>query len=487
MRRYSSSSPIASRSRTKDLNDFTRSLLYPDLEFDPGGLELLEVLDAGVITHAAALPVTGLPNGTFVRVPIARLGSGETRTLTLGFRTTVPRRYGTFGTADDQLTAIGGWYPSLVPLGADGTWTIGSAPPLADFDVTLTAAEGLDVILNGRFVPAGAPLLHATVAAVHYLTLVAAPRFVSAETSAGGVAIRYLYRPPSFGMRISFGPPLPDIVLETLKSIVLLRPPAVPAPPGELLVVAAPAAPRPHRQRRGRRDRQRSTVGGPGGGAPVPRAAARAGGVRRAPASAVGAPRVRPRLPMGERGRVAHDGRPLHGRRRAGAPLGLRLDRLCSTSSPSSTGSSRRRRSPYTGAFFAGAKEADPLHAEVWSVTDTSPPGRVVITKLRAQLDPPVFDPLLDVCAHVAAAAARVHGRGGADAAGRRPARDVARALPGDRLPGRDDRLQRRRGRHLPQHGRHSPRQLPAVPRARDRADAHHRRRGGGRTVEERG
>jgi len=53
---------------------------------------------------------------------------------------------------------------------------------------------------------------------------------------------------------------------------------------------------------------------------------------------------------------------------------------------------------PYTGAFFAGAKEADPLHAEVWSVTDTSPPGRVVITKLRAQLDPPVFDPLLDVC-----------------------------------------------------------------------------------------
>ena len=127
-----------------------------------------------------------------------------------------------------------------MPLGADGTWSIGSAPPLADFDVTLTAAEGLDVILNGRFVPAGAPLLHATVAAVHYLTLVAAPRFLSAETNAGGIAIRYLYRPPPFGMRVSFGPPLPDIVLETLQSIVLLRPPAVPAPPGELLVVAAP-------------------------------------------------------------------------------------------------------------------------------------------------------------------------------------------------------------------------------------------------------
>jgi hypothetical protein len=28
----------------KGLNDFSRSLLYPDQEFDPGGLELLEVL-----------------------------------------------------------------------------------------------------------------------------------------------------------------------------------------------------------------------------------------------------------------------------------------------------------------------------------------------------------------------------------------------------------------------------------------------------------
>ena len=45
------------------LNDFTRPLVYPDQEFDAGRLELLEVLDAGVVSHATPLPVAGLPRG----------------------------------------------------------------------------------------------------------------------------------------------------------------------------------------------------------------------------------------------------------------------------------------------------------------------------------------------------------------------------------------------------------------------------------------
>ena len=380
-----------------DLNDFTRPLVYPDQEFDPGGLELLDVLDAGVPTHAVPLPVSGLPSGTFVSVPIAPLPPGATRSLTLDFRTTVPQRFGTFGQVDDQLTAIGGWYPSLVPLGNDGTWAIGSAPPLADYDVALSPSDGLDVILNGRWVPAGAPLGHATVAAVHYLTLVAAPRFISAETNAGDVTIRYLYRPHALGMRISFGPPLTDIILDTLQSIVLNRPATVPAPPGELLVIAAPL-------------RVDLTANGEGDVIVSDKLLELQANVRPFHelqlAQAVYAELLRSQLARRESARdypwvsegVSHQ----------------LADRYMNVVEP-------ERRSvydwidlfnvfavvdrfeqtpkiPFTNAFFDRAKVADPMHGEVWSVTDVGPPGRVVLTKLRAQLEPAVYDPLLDRC-----------------------------------------------------------------------------------------
>ena len=379
------------------LNDFTRPLVYPDQEFDAGRLELLEVLDAGVVSYATPLPVAGLPAGTFVSVPIAPLAPGETRTLTLRFRTTLPHRFGTFGAVEEQLTAIGGWYPSLVPLGDDGSWTIGSAPPLGDFDVTLSPSAGLDVILNGRYVPAGAPLMHATVAAAHYLTLIAAPRFVSAQTQAASVTIRYLYRPPARGMRISFGPPLPDIVLDTLRSIVLLRPPAVPAPPGELVVVEAPL-------------RIDLTANGEGDVIVSDKLLELQSNLRPFHelqlAQAVYAELLRPQLARRE---SAHDYPWV-----SEGVSRLLADRYMDVVEP-------RRRSvydwidlfnvfavvdrfestpkiPFTGAFFDRAREADPMHGEVWSVTEPGPPGRVVLGKLRAQLDPPVFDPLLDAC-----------------------------------------------------------------------------------------
>lgn len=379
------------------LDDFTRQLVYPDQEFDPGGLELLAVRDGGAPTSAAPLPVAGLPAGTFVRVPIAPLAPGETRLLTLDFRTTLPRRFGTFGVVDEQLTAVGGWYPSLVALDADGTWRIDAAPPLADFDVTLSPADGLDTILNGRIVPAGAPLAHATVAAAHYLTLVAAPRFTSAETQAGEVTIRYLYRPPAHGLRLSFGPPLPEVVLDALRRIVLDRPAVVPAPPGALVVVAAPL-------------RRELTANGEGDVIVSDKLLELQALVRPFHelqlAQAVYAELLRPALARRE---SAHD----YPWVSEGVSRQL-ADRHLDATQP-------ERRSVYdwidrfnvfaivdrfentpkiafTSAFFDGARQADPLHAEVWSVTDDGPPGRVVLHKLRAQLDPGVYDPLLDAC-----------------------------------------------------------------------------------------
>lgn len=380
-----------------ELDDFTRPLVYPDQVFDPGRLELLEVLDAGVPTHAAPLPVGTLPSGTFVTVPIAPLPPGASRTLTLGFRTTMPRRFGTFGVAGDQLTALGGWYPSLVALDANGTWLIDATPPVADFDVTLAPADGLDLILNGRWIPAGAPLQHVTVPAVHYLTLVGAPRFASAGTDAGGVAIRYLYRPQPWSVRISFGPPLPEIVLEALRSIVVNRPAVVPAPASELVVVEAPL--------------RIDLTANAEGAVVVSDRLLEVRDVLRPfhelqLAQAVYAELLRPQLsasqPPADYAWVSEGVSRLLAQRYLAATQPARrsvyqwidlfnvfavVDRFESTP-----------KIAFKGSFFEGAKQADPMRAEVWSVATDRPPGRVVLAKLRAQLEPPVFDPLLDAC-----------------------------------------------------------------------------------------
>ncbi|MEO8603680.1 MAG: hypothetical protein ABI629_13990 [bacterium] len=378
------------------LNDFIRTLVYPEQEYDRGGLQLLDVFDAGVPTHAASIPVPQLPSGTFVRVPIAPLPSGATRTLRLTFQTTVPYRFGSFGHFDDQLTMLGGWYPQLVPLDDSGQWAIDAPPPLADFDVTLTPAPGLDLILNGRFAPAGAPLVHAAVPGVHYLTLLAAPRFLRDETLAGGTRIVYLHRPKWLGVRISFGPSMTEIVLDTLRDIVVNHPAVVPAPP-ELVVVEAPL-------------RLDLTAAGEGDVIVSDRLLEVKDVLRPFHelqlAQAVYAECLRAQLAPRE---TAQDypwvsegvSRLLADRYLDRVEPERRsvydwIDMLNIFSAVDRFESTPKI--PFTGAFFDAAKSADPLHAQIWSVNESGPPGHVVVTKMRALLDPPVFDPLLDRC-----------------------------------------------------------------------------------------
>ena len=231
--------------------------------------------------------------------------------------------------------------------------------------------------------------------AVHYLTLVAAPRFVLAETEAAGVPIRYFYRPR--GLRVSFGPSLPDVVLETLRSIVLLRPASVPLPPGELVVVAAPL-------------RVNLDANGEGDVIVSDKLLELQSEVRPFHefhlAQAVYAELLRPQLARRESARdypwvsegvsrilaarymnaVSPDRRSVYDWIDLFNVFAV-VDRFEATP-----------KIPFANAFFENAKEADPTHAEVWGVTDVGPPGRVVLAKLRAQLEPPVFDPLLDAC-----------------------------------------------------------------------------------------
>jgi len=378
------------------LNDFLRTLVYPEQEFDSGGMQLREVLDGGVPAQASAVAVPGLPARTFVSVPIARLAPGATRTLRLRFETSVPYRFGGFGHWDDQITMLGGWYPQLVPLDDGGNWQVGAPPPLADYDVTLTPASDVDVILNGRYAPAGAPLLHAAVPGVHYLTLVAAPRFLRDETMAGATHIVYLHRPKDLGVRISFGPSMTDIVLDTLRDIINERPAAVPAP-AELMVIEAPL-------------RVELTAAGEGDVVVSDRLLEVQEALRpfhelqlaQATYAECLRPQLAPREPaldypwvsegvsrvLADRymDRIEPERRSVYGWIDMLNVLAA-VDRF--ESAP---------KIAFSGAFFDAAKVADPLHQQVWSVNEDGPPGHVVVTKVRALLDPPVFDPLLDQC-----------------------------------------------------------------------------------------
>src|SRR5512139_70592 len=69
------------------VNDFNRPYVYPEEEFDPGWMEILDARDGGRLAPVERVRHPNLPDGTVVRVRIARLPPGQTRTLTLRFRT----------------------------------------------------------------------------------------------------------------------------------------------------------------------------------------------------------------------------------------------------------------------------------------------------------------------------------------------------------------------------------------------------------------
>ena len=379
------------------INDFYRQYLYPEKAFDPGGMQLLEVRDGGTLASAVPVSHPPLPPNTIVRVPIADLAPGATRRLTLRFRTDVPHRFGSFGEFEQQLTLIGGWYPYLAGLDASGQWAIDAPPGLADFDVTLSTPSGLEMILNGRDVPPGAPPVHLVVPAVHYLSLIAAPRLLRAETTVDGTHIVLLRPPEHASFRVSPEPSPTETLLAALRDVIAERPPAVPPPPPELVVVEAPL-------------RLDLTAQGEGDVVVSDRMLKLAAVLRPFHelqlAQAVYAELLRPLLAAREPAadyywvsegisnalaeRFMNHLTPV--RRNVYDWIDLfnifaLVDRFESTPNI-----------PFVGAFFPRAKEADPLHAQVMTFNQSRPPGRVVLDKLHDQLDGLAFDALVDQC-----------------------------------------------------------------------------------------
>src|SRR5262249_53385279 len=221
------------------VNDVNRPFVYPYQDFVPGWMNVSEVRVQGQL--AAVKPLTALPAGWALRVALpAPVVPGVELTVSVGFETVIPTRFGTFGEYDDMLTAVGGWYPYLAELRPDGSWAVDAPPTLADFDVQLAVSPDLDVLLNGQYFPRPAAPLAATVSGVHYLSLVAAPEFLREVIDGDGGRIVFFHRPDLRTQRLSPGADFSEIRSETLRRIVDERPPAVPGPAGDIVVVGAP-------------------------------------------------------------------------------------------------------------------------------------------------------------------------------------------------------------------------------------------------------
>lgn len=224
-------------SEENEVNDLARPMIYPEEEFDPGGMTLLNVSDGGYPATFTEDPA-GIP-GTVVRVAIAPLEPGATRRLVMRFRTEVPHRFGGFGEFERQLTLVGGWYPYLATLAPNGEWRIHEPPPPANFRVILHPTGPMHLVCAGQFGTGEKPF-HTFAAGVPYVSLIAAPRLLAASRRVGDTTITLLVRPKRFSHRVVAGPDEPTMIMEAAERILLERPPGVGSVPPRLVLVEAP-------------------------------------------------------------------------------------------------------------------------------------------------------------------------------------------------------------------------------------------------------
>lgn len=223
------------------VTDVNRPYIWWREAFSPGSMRLEAVRVGGQPVEPGPYARPGVPDGCLLDVPLPHaLAPGDAVELTAEFVTTIPLRYGTFGLANDMLTALGGWYPVLAWLRPDGTWAVDTLPALADYDLDLDVPADVNVLVNGRFFAAPAATVDVDIAAVHALTLVAAPDLRQDDFVAGATHVRYFSQPEHLAFRLGVGPDAHDETLDALRNIVAHPPRGMPSLPASLVVVAAP-------------------------------------------------------------------------------------------------------------------------------------------------------------------------------------------------------------------------------------------------------
>ncbi len=184
------------------LDDITYPWCFPR-GFDAGGVRLGEVRtgagepcgieDASGGAWPPWPPWPPWPMGTLVLVRLPRPAPpGAVLHVLVPFRTTFPRRYGSFGLHGGILTANGGLCPHVAGIAPDGT-PIGALPPEGSWRVEIRVPPDTEVLLNGAHTPPLWPDLRADLRA-RWLTLAAGPRFHRHEAAEGGLRVVYWRR-----------------------------------------------------------------------------------------------------------------------------------------------------------------------------------------------------------------------------------------------------------------------------------------------------
>ena len=237
------------------VNDMTRYYVYPDGTFEPGGIEILavegrhaggpwqSVSSRSFVPPPWASGEDSLPPDTFLRV-----SSGSRDSIRIRFRTTLPERYGPFGRTEYGLTAIGGWYPSLVARDEAGLWRFDRPPALTLTSAALTLDAERTVVLGDRvFAPsttaAAAPGTAETAPAVagetptavrevktRSLALMVYEQAVLTSAAAAGVRLEFASPEPHRADRIGFGPDAPEVLRTQIATVLDHAPAALPRP-----------------------------------------------------------------------------------------------------------------------------------------------------------------------------------------------------------------------------------------------------------------
>ncbi len=175
------------------LDDITYPWCFPR-GFDAGGVRLGEVrTGAGEPCEIEDASGGAWPPGTLVLARLPRaVPPGSVLRVLVPFRTTFPRRYGSFGLHGGILTANGGLCPHVAATDADGA-PIGALPPEGAWRVDLRIPPDAEILLNGSRTSPLWSDLRADLRA-RWLTLAAGPGFHATEASERGLRIVYWRR-----------------------------------------------------------------------------------------------------------------------------------------------------------------------------------------------------------------------------------------------------------------------------------------------------
>jgi hypothetical protein len=225
-----------------EVDDITRPYVYPYGEASVGDLRVLsvEVLDGTPRpARQRELDRAGMPAGTLLEVALDPPLPPRARVrVRITFETTVPERFGPFGSTEYGLTAVGGWHPYLVAR-SDGRWAPELGPAVAEIRAAAEVDPAATVVLGEAVFPPGhSARVETVVAQARNLDLVVLPEADIVTADAGATRLVFVSPTPRRASRV--GSDRPEVLVRDFVAKALERRPAsVPAPLG-LTVVEVP-------------------------------------------------------------------------------------------------------------------------------------------------------------------------------------------------------------------------------------------------------